>query len=305
MRTSVETDRAQAAGRAGGSVAVHIYGGLGNQMFQYACGRALALRRGARFCIDRRDFAAGPDQVFGLHHFNIVAQSGGDQMLPPTKKQRLRYLVWRYGGRTPRFTREKSAAFDPEVLRLTGDTWLHGYWQSESYFDDCRDAIREELTIITPPSERNERLLEELRALPAVSLHVRRGDYVSNPKALAHHGTCTPAYYRSAAQLVAGKTGIEPVFFVFSDEPDWARQHLDLPFETRIVDHNDNRHNYEDMRLMAACRHHVIANSSFSWWGAWLNPSTDKIVVAPEKWVTDPAMQNPRITPEGWIRLSP
>lgn len=288
---------------SGGRVVAHIYGGLGNQMFQYACGRALALRNGADFQIDDREFTAGPGQLFSLHHFNIVRQSGAAGTLPPTKKERVRYLIWRYFKGTPKFTREKGTAFDPDILKLKGDICLHGYWQSERYFEDFSDRIRDELTIITSPDEKNRRVLEEIQNCQAVSVHVRRGDYVSNPKARAYHGLCGPEYYQAAARFIAGKLACDPVFYIFSDEPDWARAHLELPFETRIPGHNDSEHNYEDMRLMAACRHHIIANSSFSWWGAWLNPSPDKIVIAPAQWVANAASENPHITPESWLRM--
>lgn len=303
MNSRASLDRNGALEEHGATVTVHIYGGLGNQMFQYACGRALALRSGAGFRIDDRDFSAGPGQVFGLHHFNIAPQSVTSRGWPPTRNERLRYLIWRYFGLSPKFTRETHAVFDPQILELTGDRWLHGYWQCERYFEDFSDRIRDELTFVTPPSERNRKLLAEIDGEPAVSVHVRRGDYVSNPKAMAYHGVCSPSYYRKAAQLIAGKMSDDPVFYVFSDEPDWAQQHLDLPFEVRVIGHNDSQHNYEDMRLMSACRHHIIANSSFSWWGAWLNPSPEKTVVAPAQWVADPANANPDITPPVWVRL--
>lgn len=286
-----------------GAVTVHIYGGLGNQMFQYACGRALALRHGSGFRIDNRDFSAGPGQTFGLQHFNIVRDTGVDEKLPPRKQQRLRYLKWRYLNRPPKFIRESGTAFHPSIVDLKGSCVLHGYWQSERYFEDFADQIRTELSIATPPSDTNRQMLAEIANLPTVSVHIRRGDYISNPKALKFHGTCSQDYYSKAARHIADNMSVEPIFFVFSDEPEWARDHLGLPFETRIVDHNDSLNNYEDMRLMASCNHNIIANSSFSWWGAWLNPSLEKIVVAPANWVTDAADENPHITPKSWLRF--
>jgi hypothetical protein len=287
-----------------GAVGVHIYGGLGNQLFQYACGRALALRCGGTLQLDNRDFHAGHGQIFGLHHFNIAAKSDEDPDWPPAKKNGMRYLLWRYLKLSPVLVRERSAAFDPSVLTLKGNSWLHGYWQSERYFEDFSDQIRDELAITTAPSERNRQLLAEIRDLPAISLHIRRGDYVSDRKAHAVHGTCSLDYYQEAVRRIADKMTSDPVVFVFSDEPDWAKQHLDLPQETRFLDHNDSQFNYEDLRLMAACGHHIIANSSFSWWGAWLNPSAEKTVIAPARWFADPAVTNPEITPSSWIRLA-
>nr|WP_276562422.1 alpha-1,2-fucosyltransferase [Hoeflea prorocentri] len=271
-------------------------------MFQYACGRALALRTGSEIVLDTRDFVAGPGQRPGLHHLNIVNAKVPDRDLPPSKKQKLRYLLWRGLGLPPKFVRQNGAAFDPQIIGLPADVWLHGYWQSERFFADFKEEIRKELSVKTEPDETNARLFDEIMITPAASLHIRRGDYVSDPKANAVHGICSLAYYENAASLIARTMGQEPVFYVFSDEPGWVADNLRLPYEMRIVSHNGAK-NYEDLRLMSACRHHVVANSSFSWWGAWLNPSPEKLVVAPARWFADPSAHNPDIVPEDWVRL--
>lgn len=285
------------------TIIAQIYGGLGNQMFQYACGRALALRSGGNLALDFRGFFAGPGQEPGLHHFNIIAREAAASELPPSRKQAVRYFLWRTLNLSPRLVRQKQLAFDFQVPGLSGSLCLRGYWQSERYFEDFSDQIRRELSVKTAPDKRNRDLLAEIAAGPAVSLHIRRGDYVSNPKTNTVHGTCSLDYYRRAVDRVAHQMDERPVFYIFSDEPAWAVANLDLPFETRVMDHNDSRRNYEDLRLMAACRHHVIANSSFSWWGAWLNPSEGKIVIAPSRWFADPAMNNPDIVPARWTTL--
>ena len=137
----------------------------------------------------------------------------------------------------------------------------------------------------------------------AVSLHVRRGDYVSNSKVTERHGICTPDYYTQALAHVAQKMEGDPIIYAFSDDPEWVRGNLKLPAEIRIVGHNDSSKNIEDLRLMSACRHHIIANSSFSWWAAWLNPRADKIVAAPARWFADPAYANPDILADGWAAI--
>jgi hypothetical protein len=139
----------------------------------------------------------------------------------------------------------------------------------------------------------------EISAANAVSLHIRRGDYVSNAKFNAAHGTCDLDYYARAAAFVAERVG-DPVIYAFSDDPAWVAENLKLPFEMRFVDHNDGSTAHEDLRLMATCKHHIIANSSFSWWGAWLNPLKDKVVAAPTQWFADPAKSNPDILPQSW-----
>ena len=135
-----------------------------------------------------------------------------------------------------------------------------------------------------------------------MSLHVRRGDYASDPNASAVHGLCSLDYYAAAVAHI-GRFVPRPRYFVFSDDPTWASEHLKLPGDTVIVEHNDGATSYEDLRLMSRCRHHVIANSSFSWWGAWLNPRADKIVVAPSRWLAETTRACPDICPTSWVRL--
>lgn len=282
---------------------VRLIGGLGNQLFQYASARAASLRQGVPLVLDARHYKAGDQFAYGLDHFAIEARIGSEDELPPARNRPIPYFLWRTLKLKPRFLREASLGFNEAIHNAAPGVYLHGYLQTERYFADAAPQIRRELSIVTPPSEENRRWLDHIAAVPSVSLHVRRGDYVSDSKAGRSHGTCTLDYYSNAVRLVAAEMAEEPVFFVFSDDPDWARENIRLGFETHVAGHNDFTRNYEDLRLMSACRHHIIANSSFSWWGAWLDPSPDKIVVAPERWFADPALSNPDIVPAGWPRV--
>lgn len=279
-----------------------IFGGLGNQLFQYATGRALALRAGDSFQLDARLAPEGDHWAYALGHFNIAGSVAEPALLPPDKAQPLRYAAWRYFGGAPKLFRERGLGFDASVAALQGDAYLHGYFQSERYFADHAQTIRDELQIITPPSDENKRWADDILSAPSVSLHLRRGDYVSG-KGAGTHASCDAAYYERALAHIAAHMKDEPVVFVFSDDPVWARENLELPFEMRVAGHNGSDKHYEDMRLIAACRHNVIANSTFSWWGAWLNANQDKRVVAPEQWFADPKLSNPDITPNGWARV--
>ncbi|KJS19392.1 MAG: hypothetical protein VR78_03360 [Hoeflea sp. BRH_c9] len=286
-------------------IITHINGGLGNQMFQYAAGRALALRHGADLVLDTRDFDGTTQFGLGLDHFAIAARQGVAAELPPDRKQApLRYLIWRGLRLKPQWVRENGLGYNAGFADLGDGVYLKGYWQSERYFQDVEATIRRDFTIGTPPDPVNRAILAELAASPAVSLHIRRGDYVIDPRTNATHGTCTMDYYARAVALIAERMTEKPVVYAFSDDPAWVRENLVLPHEMRVMDHNDSDHNYEDLRLMSACRHHIIANSSFSWWGAWLNPSADKIVVSPDRWFANPKMVNEDIWPESWIRLA-
>jgi hypothetical protein len=280
-----------------------LLGGLGNQLFQYATARALSLRLGVGLALDRRYLQREPAHTaFALHHFAIAADIDPAR-LPPHRDRALAHALWRAGVGKPRFLRERGLGVNSRVLTAGDGTYLHGYFQSQDYFSDVLEHIRAELRIITPPSAENQDWLDRIAGdEAAVSVHLRRGDYVDVKKGNATHGTCDEGYYRAALAAITDRKAIQPRAYVFSDDPDWARAHLDLGVETVVLGHNGPMQHYEDLRLMAACRHHVIANSTFSWWGAWLNPSATKTVVAPERWFTTDKLVNPDIVPSDWIR---
>ena len=289
---------------SGKSIIARIHGGLGNQMFQYACARAVSLRTGFELILDTRHYAKRPDFPFGLTHFNTAGEVGSARDLPPDKSQPVRYALWRGLRRPPIFVREQGLGFNDAVLGLSAPSYLHGYWQSERYFSDQPEFIRTDFEFSAPADLENAAWLSRIRKPNSVSVHLRRGDYAKDPRINATHGTCSVDYYQHAVRAIAGMTGIEPEIFVFSDDPDWARDNLKFPFATRIAGHNGPGRNYEDLRLISACAHHIIANSSFSWWGAWLNRSPDKIVIAPERWYARADLDNPDICPKEWIRIS-
>ncbi|WP_269931602.1 alpha-1,2-fucosyltransferase [Aminobacter sp. HY435] len=278
-----------------------IYGGLGNQLFQFAMGRAMALRSQSTLLLDKRYFAN--NVTYRLGHFNTEQALTAGRLPPLREHERLRYRLWRRLKLKPHLLKENGLAFHPHLLEPTTNVWLHGYWQSERYFADVADTIRTDLRIVTPASDENRRHLAMIAETPAISLHVRRGDYLL-PENQTLFAACTESYYARALELIASEMRAEPLVYVFSDDPAWARDNLSLPFEKRVMGHNGRDDDYEDMRLMSACQHHIIANSTFSWWGAWLNPAPDKIVVAPATWFIDPKAANPDIIPEHWRRIA-
>lgn len=311
-------------------ITMQIEGGLGNQMFQYAAGRALALRRGTTLAVDtrlyrkrelRRDHRFDR-RAFGLDCFRMPLVEAPMAQIPVEEYRRrlqsgslgrirlhmgLHRLSSRIArtmkahGSSPLLYREREFSFDPGVLDLPDGSYLAGWWQSERYFADAAEVIRHDFVPRRPPSSENCHWLELIGACGcAVSVHVRRSDYLRS----ASHGTCSPAYYREAARLIKWRNGANPVFFVFSDDPAWTREHLRLGGETHVLDHNDTeREAHEDMRLMTACDHHIIANSTFSWWGAWLDRSLSKVVVAPEPWFRAPDLDAKDILPRGWLTV--
>jgi Glycosyl transferase family 11 len=271
-------------------VITRLTGGLGNQMFQYAAGRALADRLGAQLLLDTRAFGhalalkAYTRRGYALAPFKLRAMVAG-----PADLKGWPSWVVEVGIRL-RFARpllrrwhfEPAITYDPSVRTLHQPVCLVGYWQSERYFSDSADAIRADFTLRHSLADGNAGLLELARSAGSVGLHVRRGDFVSLDHAAQMHGLCSVDYYRRAIALVRRRVP-HCQFLVFSDDPQWAR--AELPLDSPAVFVTGNAETPEqDLALMSACRHHVIANSSFSWWAAWLGYSPEQIVVAPDPW---------------------
>ena len=208
----------------------------------------------------------------------------------------LRELV----GLAPPTWRHTAFSFDPRVIDLPGYIRLVGYWQSEKYFKDYEDVIRSDFTFGYPLDAPNSATAREIEATTAVCVSVRRGDYVTNPDVRRYHGVLSLEYYRSAAELIQRRVP-DAHFFVFSDDIDWCRANLALGGRTTFVDHDQNRP-ADDLRLMTLCRHHIMANSTFSWWGAWLCENPDTVVVGPQRWAIAEDV-GPDLLPERWIRL--
>jgi hypothetical protein len=284
-------------------------GGLGNQMFQYAAGRRLALKHETDLKLDISWFRDQSVRKYSMMHFNIreIFASPEEVATFRVSRQGFRHVMFRKmlgGGKKPLRThiRESQYHFDPRILRLHGDIYLDGYWQTEKYFKDIESILREELTFKTPAPPKDLEVAQVLARCNSVSLHVRRGDYVENGSGRMIHAVCDEAYYHSSADYISKKTG-NAHFFVFSDDTGWVRANLRLPFPMTIVERDDFEHDVEDLRLMSNCKHHVIANSSFSWWGAWLDPHPGKIVVAPKRWFREPKFNSKDLIPPGWILI--
>lgn len=293
-------------------IITQLNGGLGNQMFQYALAKVLATQNNDDLYLDLSPFTdtknGDTPRTYGLSIFGINNPECstydrirlGDEN--PILKMINRTLGTSFDTTPSSLVKERQHAFDPKVLELKGDLYLRGFWQSEKYFLKYRDLILETFSFKKKLSKKSVELLKKIEIRNSISVHVRRGDYANNPSTKKYHGLCGLGYYRRAVALIK-KLSINPTYFVFSDDPEWCKSNLELPGKTIFVSHNKGSHSWEDMRLMSACKHHIIANSSFSWWGAWLSRYPDKIVIAPKKWVADPRVQMPDIIPEGWVTI--
>lgn len=280
-------------------ITARLHGRLGNQMFQYAAARALAERVQTGVALDSREAEQRGEGVLTRVFDLPLSQSTA---LPPLKqKNPLRYALWRSLGLAPRFQREQGLGYNPGFANWGDGTYLHGYWQSERYFAAIADQICQDFTFPTFSTSQNAEMAARITEDTAISLHVRRGDYV----ALAAHVLCDQTYYEAAlAQVLEGLHG-SPTVYVFSDDPDWAKANLPLPCNKVVVDFNGPETDFEDMRLMSLCQHNIIGNSSFSWWAAWLNTNPQKRVAGPAHWFGNPKLDNPDILPADWLRITP
>jgi hypothetical protein len=290
---------------------VRLNGGLGTQMFQYALGRALEARTGARVSYDLSFFTQAHgihvQRAFELPVFGITVPEAGPALVRSAKHGG---SAWRAGlaGIHPSLARERTFqeqvdfVFDPSVFAVHADTYFDGYWQSEQYFAPIADVLRQVFTFKRPLEPSAVGQAERIETSTAVSLHVRRGDYVTHAATNAYLATCGPEYYARAVAHVAERI-VDAQFFIFSDDPAWARAHIQAPGTPVFIEGNVGDKSYVDMQLMSRCQHHIIANSSFSWWGAWLDPHPHKVVVAPTRWLRDPARSTPDLIPSTWTRL--
>ncbi|MGA2545216.1 MAG: alpha-1,2-fucosyltransferase [Rectinemataceae bacterium] len=288
---------------------VKIYGGLGNQMFQYAFSRSLAARTGDAVHIDgsglrddtlHNGYELG--RVFGVGLSEALPEAALRLSVPPTslvKRFRRKYLTKRS------HYIDKKFGYQPELFALPGDRYFEGYWQSEKYFEGMEADIRRDFAFKKPLDERNLMLLRDLPR-PIASLHVRRGDYLK----YANLNICGPLYYEKALACLVSCRRISS-FVVFSDDIVYCRATLRLGEPpAAFVDWNGGEESWQDMAMMSLCDHHIIANSSFSWWGAWLNANPDKVVVAPAIWNRRQLVDADRyyrftfddVVPAGWLR---
>lgn len=290
---------------------VRLIGGLGNQMFQYAAGRALALIHQVPLGLDTSAFTSYTlhqglelSRVFGLDLPQVA-----DSQLRKSFGWRVSPLAKRLAGRWPYFPlASRHVIIEPHldywsgILKAPAEAYLIGYWQSDLYFRESKDNIRSDFQFKTPLEGRALDWAERIQAVPSVSLHIRRGDYITNPTAAAYHGICSLNYYKEAISRIAQQIN-QPEFFVFSDDLAWARSNLKSQHQMHFVDCNSGANSYRDMQLMSLCRHHIIANSSFSWWGAWLSPCASKRVFAPARWFA--GRQTPKgLLPSDWALVS-
>lgn len=274
-------------------------------MFQYATGRSIEITSNTKVKFDLSWFKQFPQRKYGLDKFNTKVDIAN--LLEIARLRR-----WeRKDGR--RFSplallrkrgaihiKDSEYASQEKILNARDGVYLDGHWQSEKYFDKVKDIIRKEFMLKNEPSGRYKNIETEIRKNKSVSMHIRRGDYTMEKvqKTLA---LCSLGYYQKAIQKMAEKIE-NPTFFIFSDDIEWVKENLKIEYPMVFVS-NDELKDHEELILMSKCGHNIIANSSFGWWGAWLNNNPNKIIITPKKWFKDTSKNTKDLISESWLKL--
>lgn len=276
-------------------ITVQLSGGLGNQLFQYATARSLAISKGVDLTLDVSFYDARRHRSFELAQLPIHCSIGVTSDAPRwlQKARRLGRKLLRID--SPEY-REPHFHFDSGLSDVPIPVRLQGYFQSPRYFEEHAQTIRAELQPPVAQDEESRRLAKLIEGTEAVSLHVRRGDYVTNAKARQTFHQCTVEYYSRAMNHFDGP------FIVISDDIQWAMQNLPRAQDLVFTGQHQPRSTLADLWLMTQTRHHIIANSTFSWWGAWLSTQTEGRTVAPRDWFLTSEYSTKDLLPADWLQ---
>ena len=276
-------------------IIVEVTGGLGNQMFQYALYRKLQLS-GKDVKLDLSFYHTKQTlRKFELGIFKLPLEIASRSEICRLKgytsdASRLeKAFTTRMNRHTHLYTEDLDAGFQNAVLEMD-DVYLSGYWQNELYFKDIRKQILEDFRFPKLLTKQYPELLQKMWTENSVSIHIRRGDYVDPVNSRLYSGICTVDYYQRAIQYMQEHMQ-DPRFYFFTDDPQWVKQNLYQDGMT-VVEHQKTDPDYADMFLMSQCKGHIIANSTFSWWGAWLDSKEERVVVSPTRWLNNHEVDN-------------
>ena len=295
-----------------------LQGGMGNQMFQYAVARSLALKNNTTVALDvtflnhriKMSHKLRPHFTFrsyDLDVFNIEAEIAKQENItfwnrPILSGQVMLAIdaVLRKLALFPGW--EKKFSFDPKVLELGPDAYLEGFWQSPKYFSGIEDIIRKDFSLKEKLPENAQKLFDEIKSKESVCLHVRRAD-MALVSQVSFHGSCDLEYYKRGVEYISKNKKIEQIY-VFSDDIAWCKENIKLEYPIIYVEKDlSGKKGEGHLILMSACKNFVIPNSTFSWWAAWLGDFKDKLVVAPKAWFTTDKIDTKDLMPENWVRM--
>lgn len=285
-------------------IIVRVIGGLGNQMFQYALYRSLSEKYDEVY-IDISDF----NNIRGHNGYELSTVFNIKPLIA-TKKQISKYkyknnilskLSKKILGEKKNYYTMDKLLYYPKVFELN-NSYLDGYWQSEKYFKQIENLLRHDFEFNKELDEKNKIIKEKIENVNSVSIHIRRGDYLSDKNKKIYGDIATLEYYEKAISYIYENVE-NPYFFIFSNDIEWCKENFNIK-NIEFIDWNKGIDSYKDMQLMSYCKHNIIANSSFSWWGAWLNNNRDKIVVCPNKWINDNESLIEDIIPKTWTIMN-
>jgi len=299
-------------------VFIYMNGGIGNLLFKYAAGLGLATKLNVPLKLDKsyyhekhyagdklNDFFDIPSFANILENiFNISTIESTETEMAFFRHSLFRKVLERlkpYYKR--RIFREQRFSYDPNFFKANPNVLIKGYWQSEKYFSHVTSLVKKELTFKKSIQEKNKSFVDRLNQGVSVSLHLRLGDYLSHPVSKKIHGALPIEYYQRSVNHLQATINERIQFYIFSDDIEWAKNNLHISADVTFIDNSFNLTDADEMYLMSQCKHNIIANSSFSWWAAWLNDNPEKIVIAPQKWFNDGIRDTQDLIPEKWLKI--
>jgi hypothetical protein len=289
----------------------YLQGGLGNQMFQYAIARALSEHYQSTFLLDRSWFDVPQSETtprpYQLDFLQIQNVANSDLVFPKKPHRWIRVLQETLSSGPMVYYQQNAFEFDPSLFQLKRmaerDLFLFGYWQAYPYLDAIRPILQTEFKTKESAPDHYQSYLEHIRSSESVMLHIRRGDYVNSPSAAKFHGVLPLSYYQQAiAVLLLQKP--DSHFFIFSDDLPWAKEALPKNLKITFVENALQADAAaQELQLMTECKHHIIANSSLSWWGAWLKQDGMGLVFTPNRWISDNSLDLSNLLPSSWHRI--
>lgn len=300
-------------------IIIRFFGGLGNQLFQYglykkfkALGRDVYadceyIQNAKRYYSTPSRSGMAANVANGIKNLGIsleMVQNRNDIYRYTGSRKHLSGLISRYiTGNTHLVSEIEQYGYNgyhPQIFSMEKG-YFDGYWQSEDYFKDIREDIRKEISFTPLRNKENIEILKIIHDSISVSVHIRRGDYLDPDVSRSVGNICTDEYYRKAIEYFT-KINRDSYFFFFSNDSEWVRENYGSDVKNAyFIDWNKGENDYYDMYLMSECKHNIIANSSFSWWGAWLNNNPEKIVISPTKWDNYGTM--PDTICKDWIKI--
>lgn len=282
-------------------ITVKLKGGLGNQLFQYSFGRLLSHKNNQELKLDTTNLSGSKDtfRQYALDVFNINAHIANNYEIA-SNKYPLGFVSKITKIFNQKILRKYNIGYNDHLLK-SKSKYFEGYFQNHKYLEPIRDILLSDITLKESIEDKYKDLFQKILENNSVSIHIRRGDYVNDKKTKKAHYVFGLEYYQKAIQVIKERLQ-NPIFFIFSDDIDWVKQNLKINEETYYVS-NDNIKDYEELIIMSKCKHNIIANSSFSFWGAWLNQNKDKIVIAPHRWNNKFIKEYRDLLPEDWIKI--